>query len=287
MKEESSEKSQATHTAKIKNVYPEIKIHKNTTPNRFYAVPLVGFLVKIVILLPVYIEAMVLAFIFLFMWIINSLVILFTGKYWDPAYDFFTGLMQFWTKIYLYMYGLVDKYPGFGLNADNLFELHIAKPEKPNRLFAIPLFGLIARMVMLIPYSIFAQVMGNGSWVAMLISWFPILVYGRFPESTYEFESDTVRVNLASFTYMTGLKDTYPSFTISMNHQTIKILLIIAGALLTLNNWRNYATQKRYNMSDYNRYNNYNQKNYNQYNRNMNNNMYQNTQDNQQNTPSY
>jgi hypothetical protein len=271
MKEEAAEKKANTP----KNLYPILKIHKNSNPSKFYAIPLVGFLVKIVLLIPVLLEGLILGFIFFFVWIINSFVILFSGEYWNTAYDFFLGLMQFYTKITLYVYGLIDKYPGFGLSADKQFELQINKPEKPNRLFAIPVFGLIARGIMMIPYHIFSQVMSNGSWVAMIISWFPILVYGKFPEATYEFESDSIRVSLAAFSYMTGLRDNYPSFSISMNHQTIKILLIIAGALLTLNNFKNYATQRRTSIYQYNQYNN-------MYNQNPRNRMYQQMQNNMQ-----
>lgn len=269
MKEETAEKKQNAS----KNIYPTLTIHKNTNPSKFYAIPLVGFLVKMVLLIPIFIEALILGLIFFFVWIINSFVILFTGKYWNTAYDFFLGLMQFSTKLYLYIYGLIDKYPGFSLSSDKFFELQIAKPANPNRLFAIPLFGLLARGIMLIPYHIFAQVMGNGSWVAMIVSWFPILLYGKFPEATYEFESDTVRVGLSAFSYVTGLKDNYPSFSISMNHQTIKILLIIAGALLTLNNFKNYVTRRNESIYRYNQY---------YYNQNLKNRMYQQMQNNMQ-----
>lgn len=281
MKEETTEKKQNNS----KSIYPSITIHKNTNPSKFYAIPFVGFFVKIVLLIPIFIEAFILGIVFLIVWIINSFVILFTGKYWKTAYDLFSGLMQFWVKIYLYVYGLIDKYPGFGLDAEKMFEIQINKPENPNRLFAIPIFGLIARLIMLIPYHIFVQVMSNGSWIAMLVSWFPILVYGKFPEATYEFEKDTVRVFLAAFSYMTGLKDNYPSFSISMNHQTIKILLIIGGTLLTLNNFKNYATNHtKPAMYQYNQYNN----NY-YYNQNPRNRMYRQMQNNlpDQSAPAY
>lgn len=240
------------NTKPTKNYYPNIKIPQNTNPSRFYAIPLLGFLVKIVILIPVFIEALFLGIAFFIIWNINSLVILFTGKYWDPAYTFFLGLMQFSTKLYLYILGIIDQYPGFSLESDKLFELNVEKPTHPNRIFAIPIIGFIARYIMLIPYYIYSQVMRNGSWVAMVISWFPILVYGKFPESSYEFETDTIRVSYASFCYLTGLKDNYPSFSISMNHQTIKILLIIAGALLTANSFKNNLQQRNtYNQTTY------------------------------------
>lgn len=227
-------------------VYPELKIEKNKTPSRFYAIPLLGFFIKMIILIPVFIEGLFIGIIFFILWIINSFVILFSGQYWKTAYDFFLGALRFYTKISVFVYGLTDTYPGFDLSASGLFVLDIEKPKKPNRLFAIPLLGVIARFILLIPYHIFSHVLQNGSWAGMLAGWYPILFYGKFPESLYEFEHDAIRVGLGGLCYMAGLSDEYPSFRISMNHQTIKILLIIAGTILTINSGKNYFFSTQY-----------------------------------------
>jgi hypothetical protein len=145
--------------------------------------------------------------------------------------------MKFCIKIYLFLYGITDKYPGFDLDSNGLFELDIKKPTHPNRGFALPLLGIIARIILLIPYIIFNGVLNRGSGVAVLISWFAVLFQSKYPDSLYEFERDSLRVSLATSTYLTGLSDKYPSFYISMDHKNVKIALIIAGVLLTLFSW--------------------------------------------------
>lgn len=215
-----------------KNVYPHFVVENNTTPNRLYAFPLLGFIVKIILLLPVTIEMLVLSLYAFVLFMVNCLVILFTGKYWDYAYNLFIGLMRLEGKMQLFLFGLTDKYPGFGLDTNGLFTLEIAKPEKPNRWFAFPFLGLLARMILMIPYFIYSTVLSRGSGIAMFFSWFIVLFKGKFPESLYEFERDTLRVAFASSSYLLGFSDEYPSFYISMHHQTVKILLIVAGALL-------------------------------------------------------
>jgi hypothetical protein len=147
------------------------------------------------------------------------------------------GLFRLCAKIKLFIWGITDKYPGFTLDTNKLFELNVAKPEKPNRWLAIPIFGIIARGILLIPYFIFSEVMEKGSGIAMVISWFAVTFKAKFPVSLYEFEKDSLRVSLATSTYLLGLSDKYPSFAISMNHQTAKVLLLIAGALLTAGDW--------------------------------------------------
>src|SRR3989344_1395908 len=64
------------------NLYPVININRNEKPNRFYAFPLIGFLTKIIILIPVFIWMAILGIVQGILLIINSFIVLFTGKYW-------------------------------------------------------------------------------------------------------------------------------------------------------------------------------------------------------------
>lgn len=217
-------------------IYPHLAVENNKNPNRFYAIPFFGLIAKLIILTPVIIELSVLGFVACIALVINWFFILFTGKYWDSAYKLFVGLLRLGAKTALFIWGITDKYPGFTFDTNKLLELDIAKPEKPNRLLAIPFIGILIRLILLIPYLIFTKVMIHGSLLALLISWFAVTFRGKLPESLYEFEKDTLRVSVALLAYFFGLSDKYPSFNISMNHQTVKILLIIAGAILAAGN---------------------------------------------------
>jgi len=231
-------------------IYPHLAVENNKKPNRFLAFPLIGIIAKFIILIPVFIEMAVLAFVGFFVLFINWFVISFTGKYWGAAYKFFLGLMRLGTKVELYIYGITDKYPGFTFDTNKILELNIPKPEKPNRWLAIPFVGIAIRAILLIPYSIFVTVLDRGSGIALVISWFAVLFKAKFPESLYEFEKDSIRVSLSASSYLLGLSDKYPSFYISMNHQTVKILLLIAGTILTaLNMTNNYSSGNYYNDS--------------------------------------
>jgi hypothetical protein len=259
-----------------KNVYPHLVIKNNEHPNKLYAFPFVGLFIKIIMLIPVFIMAWALSFAFLFFWIINPFVILFTGKYWHAAYEFNLTFFKYTTKILLFILGLTDKYPGFNTEAHNSFELNFEKPKSPSTILALPFFGALIRIVLLIPYLIFQSVLQSGTRVALIISWFAILIKGKFPESLYEFESDAIRVSLASAAYITFLSDSYPSFSISMKHQTVKILLIIAGALILFTGMANGISAKQ---SMHYKYNNYKYNNYN------NNHYYNNSRDMMRYTP--
>jgi hypothetical protein len=220
--------------AKKLEIYPHFEVANNKAPKKYYAFPIGGFLVKVVFLIPVAIELLFLTIAGFFILLINWFIILFTGEYWDTAYRFFLGFMRLETKVALYLYGLTDNYPGFSLNTNGLFKLDIDKPKKPNRWFAIPFFGFIAKFILLLPYMIFCEILSKGAFVGVIISWFAVTFKNKYPESLYEFERDSIRVSNAASAYLLGLKDNYPSFYISLeNYQTAKLLLIIAGAFFT------------------------------------------------------
>jgi hypothetical protein len=219
-----------THT----NIYPKLVIKNNEHPSRLLAFPFIGILIKCILVIPVAIWVIILSIAYLILMMITPFVILFKGRYWDTAYHFTVGYMKLYTKVALYISGLTDKYPGFDMTDNGIFELHIEKPAHPDRGLSLPLLGIIARVIIMIPYFIYETVLSYGAGVAIVFSWFFILIRGKYPESLYEFVRDSLRVALAETVYTSYLSDNYPSFRISMNHKAIKVLLIIAGSLLFL-----------------------------------------------------
>jgi hypothetical protein len=244
---------------KAKRIYPTLLIEPNKKLDRRFAFPFIGIIIKFILLIPVFIEGIFIGIAFIILWILNSFYILFTGKYWKAAYEYFVGMMRFSTKIYAFILGLTDTYPGFTFASNGAFDLKIDYPRHPNRWFAFPILGLAVRFIVLIPFTIFARILQNGSTLAMIGTWFTVTFQNKFPQSLYEFEHDTIRVHLAEMSYMTGLSDTYPSFAISMKHQGVKIFLLIAGTIMLLfTNWRgqtSHRTSPRYRNNYQNQYN--------------------------------
>lgn len=209
-------------------ICPDFKISLIQNPSRFFAVPILGILVKIVLLIP-----LAIVFIFLGIWLllavmlVNPLIVLFTGKYWAHAHNFSVGYLRLTTKLTCYLYGLTDKYPGFNFgNQDNLtFEIPLN--QNPKRLYAIPLIGGLIRFVLLIPYLIFENILASAASIgAFLLAWAMVLFTGKYPEGIFELARDAIRINASVMAYILGLSDRYPSFYISMAHDKIKLILI-------------------------------------------------------------
>lgn len=228
------EKSFFKRITYTEGIYPTIKIGVIQNPNRLYAIPLVGILIKVLLLIPVAIVML-----FLSLWaviailLINPFVVLITGKYWRPAYSINVWLMKLSAKIIFYIYGLTDKYPGFNMNINDNYTIEIPYPENPSKLYAIPILGILIRSIFLIPYFIFANIIDTASAIGtFFLAWAVVLFKGKYPEGLFELSRDSIRLSLSSWAYMSGLSDRYPSFYISMAHDKIKIILIAVVIIL-------------------------------------------------------
>lgn len=221
-------------------VYPELNVEHIQDPNRLWAIPLLGFIAKYIILIPVLFWLGILGFAWGIFGVINSFVVLFSGRYWQPAYDLTMGMLRLYLKSWLYLAGLTDRYPGFGFGIDQFtapsISLEMELPENPSRLWALPFLSGFAKVVILIPYLIYVSVLYYAAWLGMIVSSFVVLFSGRYPESTYELTRDCNRVYAAAMAYFTGVSDKYPSFWISMNHAGVKVVLIVIGCLLLFGN---------------------------------------------------
>ncbi len=211
-------------------LYPRINSQLPKRPKRLYAIPVLGLFLKILMLLPVGIEISFLFLAFYIASVANSLYVLFTGRFWSPVYNFGFGLLTLFTKSSLFLTGVTDEYPGFKIKSSSLISLE--PPKKPNRLFALPLLGGVVRTLLLVPYYIFGTVVSYASYFGALYAVKYVLLERKYPEITYEIILDSTRVNLATSLYFFGFSDSYPSFKISMNHKTEKIVLLILGTLV-------------------------------------------------------
>ena len=231
--------------ASEKPIYPELSISKIKTPNRYWAIPVLGGVAKIIILIPVFVEIVAL-FIYIFLLqIINSFYVLFGRKYWQFCFDTTCGALILMTKTTFFFEGLTDKYPGFNLKLNGDFDLKFTYPQTPRVFYAIPVIGGLARGILLIPFAIYSQIISNGAKVGVVGSSVPVLLNGKYPDSTFELARDSQRLSLSAMAYFAGISDQYPSFKISMNNQTIKIFLIIVGTILLLSQWQWHRSTSR------------------------------------------
>ena len=217
-----------------KRIYPTLIIPRNTQPSRFYAFPLLGALVKLVLLIPGIIMLSIVSLIWQVTIFINAFVVLFTGRYWRFSFEVCDYYNKYSLKTSLYFLGVTNKHPGFSPKIDDTFSITIPYPTTPNRLYAFPLLGIVVRFIIMIPFMFWYGIVYYGYFFLSVISSFSVLFRGYFPESTHELIVDGLRLGFAMNLFFAGISDTLPSYKISMNHKVIKIIALIMGLIYLL-----------------------------------------------------
>lgn len=216
-------------------IYPALSIEYIKNPHKLFAIPLLGILIKVILVLPIFVEMIFLTlWLFIVVVLINLWVVLFSGQYWIYAHQFSLGFLKLSTKTSFYLYGLTDQYPGFDFQTPAGLSLDIPLNDHPNKLYAIPFLGGLIRALLLIPFFVFENIIGQAAAMGVFIlAWAVVLFKGRFPEGIFELARDSTRVGVSTSAYMLGLSDRYPSFYISMKHDKIKLILIALAIIFS------------------------------------------------------
>jgi len=186
------------------------------SPGKLYAIPIIGFLIRFVLLIPHVIAVNVLSYAVAFIQIFAWAPVAFTGKFQPGLYSFEAGVLRWSGRIYAYLFGLTDQYPPFALGSDDddgypvrvLFE----RPEESNRLWAIPLVGYVAKVIILIPHLVALMVIGLVTMLMQLVAWIPVLFTGQYPSWAYSFTTGYLRWSTRMSAFFLGLTDQYPPF---------------------------------------------------------------------------
>ena len=96
--------------------YPvQMVVPEQRTYNRFYAIPLIGILAKLIILIPHFIVLWVLFVVFEVLQLVTWIPVLFGGKYPSGLHRYVAGVFRWWVRIQAFLWGLTDRYPPFSL----------------------------------------------------------------------------------------------------------------------------------------------------------------------------
>ena len=90
-------------------------------------------------------------------------------------------------------------------------------PQWHNRFWAIPVLGIVVKIILLIPHmlilGILGYVVGIVATVLALVTWIPVLFGGRYPSWGYDADRWLrMRWNTNANAYLYGLTDRYPPF---------------------------------------------------------------------------
>jgi hypothetical protein len=184
------------------------------TSSRFWAIPILGFLIKIPILIPHYVVLYVLFLVLGVAHLVIWIPVLFTGRYPGWAFDLSAAALRWTIRVSLYLYGITDAYPAFGMDAPG--DLHIERPPTSSRFFAIPLIGAVVKYILLIPHFVILYVLGLVVGVCMLVIWIPVLFTGQYPAWAFQLVAGTTLWAARVYGYLLGVTDRYPPFSFAL-----------------------------------------------------------------------
>ena len=93
-----------------------VSIDRPQSSSRFFAIPVVGFFVKYIILIPHFIVLYVLGLVVGVCQLVIWIPVLFTGSYPDWAFGLVAGTTLWSVRVYSYLLGLTDRYPPFSFS---------------------------------------------------------------------------------------------------------------------------------------------------------------------------
>jgi hypothetical protein len=140
-------------------------------------------------------------------------VILFTGTYPEPMFQYQVKLLQWSLRLNARIYNLSDGYPAFGLEgADDHTVLAVPYPEKVNRgLTLLRLFFGIFYVG--IPHGFILLIRGFFVGILLFLAWWMVLFTAKFPGRFHEWSVGQIRWQTRVNLYLMFMTDTYPPFT--------------------------------------------------------------------------
>jgi len=182
-----------------------------TAPSRFWAIPIVGILVKLIALIPIYIALFFVVIALMVALLVLWIPVLIMGSYPTWGRDFVNWAIRWSAQITAFIYGLTDRYPLPSSAPDAPVKFAVEAAPTSSRLWAIPVFGFIAKVIVLVPASFLVYLVANAVGIAaLLIAWAPVLFTGVYPRWTYRFVVAYMRWTARMDAFVGGVTDTYP-----------------------------------------------------------------------------
>jgi hypothetical protein len=164
---------------------------------------------RLLLLIPIGIWAYVLGIVASILILISWVVIVITGRFPAPLFDFVSGFVRFLTRLTAYASLLTDRYPPFGLSDDSEYPVRMTFAGPLERYSRLKTFF---RLILAIPIIVLRYVMQLLLEVGAFAAWFVILVIGRMPRGLFDLMVLANSYTARSDAYLYLLTETYPPF---------------------------------------------------------------------------
>jgi hypothetical protein len=190
---------QAPHPLAFDVAYPE-RLSRITT------------LFRLILAIPQMIVAYLLLSVLGILSVIAWFAVLFTGRYPKAFFDFNVGIMRWSANVGAYVALLRDEYPPFSMEPGEYpVVLSLERAERQSR------FRLFIRWFAAFPNYFVLSLLSIAWFVTTMISWFAVLISGRYPRGLFKFSVGVQRWYHRYTAYAYLLRDEYPPYSINAN----------------------------------------------------------------------
>lgn len=198
------------------DAYPvDVTFREDAAIGRLWGIPLIGFIVRAFVAIPLWLVVVIMGIATYVAAFLLWIPVLLYGRQAGLVYAVVGGYLRCVIRLQAYVFLLAGKYPPLAPAApqpDEDAAVRIDEGQLINRLWGIPLLGLIVRSIILIPHFIVLWVLSIVAAIFLSFTWIPVLVLGRQAELVYTVVGGWMRWYLRVGAYLLLLSDRYPPF---------------------------------------------------------------------------
>jgi hypothetical protein len=181
--------------------------------NRLWGIPFFGIVARWFLLIPHLILLFFLSIALSLYAFVSWIPVLLNGRQADAGYAIAEAYVTVSARVAAYLSLITGAYPPFGWTGSHPVNVSFDRGEPQNRLWGIPLLGIMVRWILLIPHWIVLAVLGFVLGLLFLVSWAPVLATGRQAGAIVTFIGGFYRWTYRVMAYGLLLTGTYPPFT--------------------------------------------------------------------------
>jgi hypothetical protein len=198
------------------DAYPVNVSYDRAAPiNRLLGIPIVGQMVRWVMLIPHFLILVLIVFVAALMMLVTWIPVLLLGRFPGWGYRWIGGLMGWSTRVQAYYQLLTPTYPPFSLSAeDHPVSVRFDEGVRINRLWGIPILGILVRGILLIPHFIVLMLLSLVVGILGIFMWVPVLILGHQADLMYTIVGGFQRWGFRVVAYLLLMVDRYPPFSL-------------------------------------------------------------------------
>jgi hypothetical protein len=199
------------------DAYPvNVSYDRSVKINRLWGIPLIGVMVRFIMLIPHFIVLLLIGFVALIQLLVSWVPVLLLGRYPGWGYRWTGGLLAYSQRVTAYAMLMTSTYPPFSLAGEEYSQVTVRYDEgvRINRVWGIPIVGYLVRAIVLIPHFIVLWVLSILAGLLAMFVWVPVLILGRQADIIYTVVGGYYRWQLRITAYWLLMVDRYPPFSL-------------------------------------------------------------------------